>query len=152
MWWSTDSSSWTQVPLPRATASADRQTTWICRLSDRALLAVDDIEGLGRSAWTSSDGRSWTSTKLPADFNESQVLTDGHRSLIVQLQNGPASARALTGDSQLSALKQSGEVPNLGSASFERYPGDQSGFAAIGPTGVVVTDGTQSWIGIPSAG
>jgi hypothetical protein len=70
---------------------------------------------------------------------------------VIQLQHGPAIASAFDGDFQLRTLPESGEVPNLSSAAFERYSGDQFGFAAVGPTGIVVTDGTQSWIGIPSA-
>lgn len=151
VWWSADSASWTQIPLPGATASSKQQWTWICRLSDVALLLVNDIEGVGRSAWKSSNGLEWTSARIPADIGRSQVLTDGHRGLVVQLQHGPASISAFAGDLQLSELRQNGEVPNLGTAVFERYFDDQSGFAALGPTGVVVTDGKQLWIGTPSA-
>jgi hypothetical protein len=140
VWWSADSASWTRIPLPGTTATSDFQATWICRINDRALLVVNShTEG----AWTSSDGRKWTKISLPAGITPSEVLTDGHRGLIVQPTNGSDSISAFSGDLQLIELRQSGEGP------VKSY--DQAGNAAIGPTGVVVTDGNQLWIGIPSA-
>jgi hypothetical protein len=151
VWWSVDSVSWTHVPLPGATPATAHQLTWICRLSEDALLVVNDIIGGSRSAWTSIDGRNWTSATIPADVEESQVLTDGHRGLVVQLGHGSATISAFGGDFQLSPLPQSGEVPDVSAAVLKIGFGDQTGFVAFGPTGLMVTDGNQSWIGIPSA-
>lgn len=157
VWWSADGASWTRISLPGATANSSYQTPWICRLSDRALLAVSDIYGDGgstRSAWTSTDGRNWTSIAPPKEIDESDVITDGPHGLIVRPAGGAEdvgnlSLQSFGNDSALYTLQQSGDVPSIsywGKTTYEPY-----GRVAVGPTGVVVTDGTQLWIGIPSA-
>jgi hypothetical protein len=158
VWLSADSSSWTRISLPGAIASSEYRDTWVCRLSDRALLVVDDISGAERSAWASKDGRTWTAVNLPDDIDQRDILSGGQHNLIVE----PALTanklvdlvnlrlRTIDDGFAVVAVDQSGEVPHL---VYSNWGGPTYGLVALGPTGVVVTntDGSQLWFGTPSA-
>jgi hypothetical protein len=165
VWWSADAASWTRVSLPGATSSSDGQSIWVCRLSDRALLVVDDTSSatssVGRAAWTSTDGRTWRSVTLPADISGSpgisaaEILSDGQRAIVVlpvaygqKDANGfpldHLSLQTFDADYALVTMRQSGNPPSI--PNFPSY-----GLVAVGPSGVVVTDGHQLWMGTPSA-
>jgi hypothetical protein len=156
VWWSADSSSWTRVSLPGAVARSDYQDIWVARLSDGAMLVVDDVWATGhRSAWASKDGRTWAVANLPQDVGQPDIVSGGQQNLVVEPARGPdtlGDLRLHTFDDSfaLVSVGQSGAVPQLvyPSGGMGRY-----GLVALGPTGVVVTnaDGSQIWFGTPSA-
>jgi hypothetical protein len=147
VWWSADSAGWTRTTLP-----GSPQRIWLCRVSDRTVLVVGRFSDDGNSVWASIDGQNWTPTEVPADFDQYQLLTNGQRGVVVRLKDGPASVSFFDSNLRLDKLPQNGDVPQVGSALTQLDTDDGSGYAAVGPTGVVVTDGRQSWIGIPSEG
>ena len=161
VWWSADAASWTRVSLPGAVSSSDGQSSSVYRLSDRALLVVHD--SWTRSAtpvervagWTSTDGRTWTPVTLPAGILGAEILSDGQRALVVlPVGDGstvsPLLLQAFDHNYALVTLRQTGNQPSI---SFAGSPmSDSHGLVALGPAGVVVTDGHHLWMGTPSAG
>ena len=154
-WWSADSSTWTRISLPGAVASSEYRDTWVCRLSDRATLVVDDVSGTGRSAWASKDGRTWTAVSFPEDIGMRDVVSAGQHNLVVN-PTGDASTigglrlRTVDDGFAVVSIDESGDVPQLvySNGGMGTY-----GLVALGPTGAVVTnaDGSQLWFGTPSA-
>ncbi len=161
VWWSADAASWTRVALPGAASSSENQSMSVCRLSDHALLAVHDSWNNGatppvtrQTTWISTDGRTWTSVTLPAEIHEEDILSDGLLALVVLPVASDANGFALLGHLSLQifdanyalvTLQQSGDQPSL-------KLGSADGLVAVGPSGVVATDGHQLWMGTPSAG
>ena len=166
VWWSDDGSSWAHVSLPGARAASGYQETWVSHLSGQSLLVVDDDYSSvlsSRSAWTSSDGRTWASIKLPVDINQSAIIANGQHNLVVEpaqvpdnlgypyVVSGPLGLRTIDEGFQLLSLGQTGSVPDL---LYRNWDGPYAyGMVALGPTGIVVTnaDGSQLWFGAPSA-
>jgi hypothetical protein len=117
---------------------------WVWRLDDHTLVA------LGAGAWVSNDGRAWKPLAQPASLkpSTSDFLTDGRHGIQLDGTKGTL-ADPYSGEMSLStwtngglvALPQSGDQP----------PYDVGFTSAIGPTGVVVTDHGQLWIGLPSS-
>jgi len=160
VWWSADAASWTRVSLPGAVSSSDGQSTSVCRLSDRALMAIasrwnNRSQTSAQLAWVTTDGRTWRSVTLPAGISATNILSDGQRALVVlPVGDGQTvshlSLQTFDADYALVTLRQSGNQPSI---SYMGSPmGDGYGLVAVGPSGVVVTDGHQLWMGTPSAG
>ena len=161
VWWSADAASWTRVSLPGAVSSSDGQSTSVCRLSDRALLVIHDswtnsaTPVVRQAAWTSTDGRNWRSVTLPAETSTTNILSDGRRALVVlPVGDGQTvshvSLQTFDDSYALVTLRQGGNLPSI---SFMGSPmADSYGLVALGPSGVVVTDGHQLWMGAPAAG
>jgi hypothetical protein len=156
IWWSAAGSSWTRLPLPGAVASSEGQDTWVSRLSDRALLVVNDVSGSRRSAWASNDGRTWVAVSFPEDIGQRDILSGAQHNLVVQPAQDPGAIgdlrlRAFDNRFALVSVDQSGDVPHL---VYSNGSGLAYGLVALGPTGVVTTnaDGSQLWFGAPSAG
>jgi len=159
VWWSADAASWTRVSLPGAMSSSDGQSISVCRLSDRALMAIastwsDTSQTSAQLAWVTTDGRTWSSVTLPAGISEADILSDGQRALVVlPVGDGQTvshlSLQTFDADYALVTLRQSGNQPSIPSPD----PGMSVpyGLVAVGPSGVVVTDGQQLWMGTPSA-
>jgi hypothetical protein len=74
-------------------------------------------------------------------MTEADVLTDGRRALLVKLSAQPISVKVIGDDLQLVDLPESGHVPIVSIRD--------AGLVALGPTGLVVTDGSQIWLGLP---
>jgi hypothetical protein len=160
VWWSADAASWTRISLPGAVSSSDSQSISVYRLSDRALLVVHDswtnsaTPIVRQAAWTSTDGRNWRSVTLPAEISGANILSDGQRALVVLPVGDGQTASHLSlqtfdADYALVTLRQSGNQPSI---SYVGSPmSDGYGLVAVGPSGVVVTDGHQLWMGTPSA-
>ena len=170
VWWSADAASWTRVSLPGAVGSSDGQSITVCRLSDRALMVIDDswinsaTPVVPRAAWTSTDGRTWRSVTLPAAISAADILSDGQRAIAVlpvvfgqKPANGipplgHLSLQMFDANYALITLQQSGDQPSIPNVNadpaFSELP---YGFVALGPSGVVATDGHQLWMGTPSA-
>ena len=159
VWWSADAASWTRVSLPGAMSSSEGPSMSVCRLSDRALVAIaskwnNTSQTSEQLAWVSTDGRTWRSVTLPAGISEPDILTDGQHALVVRpigdgQKVGQLSLQTFDADYTLVNLRQSGAQPSIsymGTGMDEPY-----GLVAVGPSGVVVTDGHQLWMGTPSA-
>jgi hypothetical protein len=160
VWWSADAASWTRISLPGAMSSSDAQSISVCRLSDRALLVIHDswtnsaTPVVRQAAWTSPDGRTWKSVTLPAGISATNILSDGQRALVVlPVGDGQTvshlSLQTFDDNYALVTLRQSGNQPSISYMGSPMYDG--YGLVAVGPSGVVVTDGHQLWMGTPSA-
>ena len=142
-------------------SSSDAQSISVCRLSDRALLVIHDswtnsaTPVVRQAAWTSTDGRNWRSVTLPAETSTTNILSDGRRALVVlPVGDGQTvshvSLQTFDDSYALVTLRQGGNLPSI---SFMGSPmADSYGLVALGPSGVVVTDGHQLWMGAPAAG
>jgi hypothetical protein len=148
VWFSTTGASWTRASLPGA--STDPNASMSMRASGDRLLVVQILPGDMPTgpAWTSTDGRTFTSIgKLPSDTIWGSA-TDGRHSVSFV---GPESG---TGPVLMT------EVDPMGAATTLRQDGDQPLIAedgaqiefAIGRTGILAYtgDGIESWIGVPS--
>jgi hypothetical protein len=168
VWWSADAASWTRVSLPGATNSSDGQLISVLRLSDRALLVVHDswtssaTPVVRRAAWTSTDGRTWTSITLPAEMSTEDILSDGQRAIVALPVFGPTppngtpppgglSLQTFDASYALVTLQQSGDQPSIPNPADPAFSGLPYGIVAVGPSGLVATDGHQLWLGTPSA-
>ena len=148
VWWSADGATWAKAQLPGAT-SAYKVTMEICRANDRTLIAFESYRSdasSGSTVWTSNDGRTWKSPAVPTGLPG--VLTDGQHGVVVLDPRDPnlgspsddTSISIVTDDGELAVLAQEGDRPQYNWK--EQW--------AVGPTGVLWTDGTQLWIGLPS--
>jgi hypothetical protein len=106
-------------------------------------------------AWLSNDGQSWNSLGQ-IDLNPDEILTDGRHAIQIHLvdpadANGGAPAEAaisaIGDDCRLVTLTQSGEGP-LGSAGADNV---WTVRWALGPTGILASDGSRIWLGVPGA-
>lgn len=139
-WWSADGTTWTRGKVNGASAE---DLISVQRISDHALLATDETPGPGTcSAWTSIDGRSWTSVSAEWTADPCGWLySSGQHGILI-------SGHIWAFDSNLKLLKlnQTGDPP----------PTDNSVLSggALGPTGFLFPndDGTRFWLGVPTAG
>ena len=156
VWWSADGSSWRRTTLPGATAN-DGQSMWIARLGDHLLVALDDVWATGqRSAWGSKDGQTWTPIGFPKDVSQRDIVSDGQHNLVFQptqdaLGLDPTKLRTIDDAFDLVTVGQSGDLPQFGNSTAS---GSSYGLVALGPTGIVATngDGSRLWLGKPSSG
>ena len=153
-WWSANGIAWTRVPLPDALTEATAYGG-LYRLGGGRLLLFEgtaDAQGgtFTFAVWTSGDGRTWkpcadTGTLVGPNANF-VVLAGSARSLVMAFDGFSVTSLAtFDGDMNLVQLvqRQTGDVLNL----------DDSWFVALGPRGLLVTfDGSQYWIGVPTAG
>ena len=157
VWWSSDGANWAKAELPGA--KADYQIhMWVNRLDDHTLVAFDYVDSW--AAWVSRDGRTWTPLPQPAGldpmarfpFNVQNGLymTDGRHGIQLQAVSGDGSVEhPYAGGLSLSTWTDGGLVPLVQSGDQPSY--DFRIDWAVGPTGVVVTDAGQLWIGLPSS-
>lgn len=156
VWWSSDGADWFKAQLPEAKAEYTIQMS-VQRLDDGTLAAFANYGSDG--AWVSNDGRTWRPLAKPVTLdeffsnyyycqNEGCFMTDGRHGIQIQGLNGTLDNPYGDGmslltwtDSGLVTLAQSGDQP----------PYDFGTDWAVGPTGVVVADAGQLWIGLPSS-
>ena len=154
VWWSADGADWVKAQLPGAKADYTIHM-WVRRVDDHTLAAFDYYDNT-LLVWASSDGRTWKPLAQPvtldpiSDSNaqgEVDFLTDGRHGVQIQALNGSITDPFGYGmsistwtDGGLVTLAQSGDQP----------PYEFGAEWAVGPTGVVVTDAGQLWIGLPS--
>ena len=154
VWWSADGADWVKAQLPGAKADYTIHM-WVRRVDDHTLAAFDYYDNT-LLVWASSDGRTWKPLAQPvtldpiSDSNaqgEVDFLTDGRHGVQIQALNGSVTDPFGYGmsistwtDGGLVTLAQSGDQP----------PYEFGAEWAVGPTGVVVTDAGQLWIGLPS--
>jgi hypothetical protein len=149
IWWSPDGGTWTKAELPGGTPAYWVQMS-ICRANDRTLIAFESYnsdQNSGNALWISNDGRTWRFAG-PSGFYPSEILTDGQHGVLIEVHDpvdsspGSTAISMLTDDGGLVAPAQEGDRPPY--AWNEQW--------AVGPTGILVTDGSQLWIGLPSEG
>jgi hypothetical protein len=151
VWWSADGANWVKAQLPGARADYPIQMS-VCRLDDHSIAVF------GSGAWVSNDGQTWKPLAQPVSFaplggftfdalGGGNFLTDGRHGIELQALNGSIEDQFAGGmslstwtDGGLVTLAQSGDQP----------PYDFQTEWAVGPTGVLVTDAGQLWIGLPS--
>jgi hypothetical protein len=87
------------------------------------------------------DGRSWT-LRPGVDLSEAGVLGNGQRAVVVGHPSSQGVVEAFEDDLRLTTLAQTGDVPT------------EYWHAALGPTGLVVVDGTKHRfvVGVPTGG
>ena len=144
VWWSKDGVTWTPQPLSAPTG--ERIVMSLDRIDDHTVIAVEDSHVADPSMdtftyWLSRDGHTWTKM---ADWPLSAwvAIEGGDRGLIA-MWGGPETTLHFTidQDGSLHELAQSGEVPQTNYTLQE----------LIGPVGLLVTDGTSFWLGVPSS-
>jgi hypothetical protein len=142
MWWSSDGSKWTAVELKGA-ASAPAAEALVTALGKGKLIASvvswdspTQIDGV-TSAWTSTDGRTWTLSARSFVGMPMSVSTDGKQA-IRQLQTASdVPAFAISADGFGWA-----EVP-WGSAGP-----DEADQLTVGPPGILLADMSDNlWLG-----
>jgi hypothetical protein len=165
VWWSSDGANWVKAELPGAKAAYPIQMR-VSRLDDHTLAAFDSygyFEGSndgGEAAWVSRDGQTWTPLAQPAGLDpmasftynvqNGLYMTDGRHGIQLQAVSGDGSVEhPYAGGLSLSTWTDGGLVPLVQSGDQPSY--DFRIDWAVGPTGVVVTDAGQLWIGLPSS-
>jgi hypothetical protein len=121
----------------------------VCQANDRTLIAWASYTGPsnGSSTWVSNDGRTWKLLAQPSGPS-CYLLTDGRHGVVVDDPQDPAvsegspkaSISMVTDDGGLVALAQEGDRPPY--SWKEQW--------AVGPTGILWTDGSRLWIGLPA--
>jgi hypothetical protein len=129
-------------------AAAGSNSYSVCRITDRAILAIGYVWGVGGShvAFTSTDGTTWTAAPDLDDIDPFFIVTDGKHAIVTYTKNSSTFLQAFDDGLKLAPLADSGDVPvqtNLNGYHPWSY--------AIGPTGIVVTQADNLWIGLPSA-
>ncbi len=93
-------------------------------------------------AWTSSDGKTWAAAPDLADIYTYDIVTDGKHTIVTDISDNSTFLSVFDDQLRLAPLADVGDRPVV--AGHSSY--------AVGPTGVVVADGNDLWIGLPSAG
>ena len=149
VWWSADGTSWVKAQLPGVKAAFPVQMS-LCRLDDHTVIAFDMYNQTTSTwaGWVSSDGRTWKTLAQSAGIDPYNYVTDGRHGIELRLLDPSAGDVYAAGRSLLTwtggtmvALGESGAKP----------PYDWQTETAVGPTGLLVIDAGQVWIGLPSA-
>lgn len=159
VWWSADGATWTEAQLPGAT-SAYVIGMYVSRMNDQTLVAWDYHTGPsdGSSTWVSHDGRTWKMLPQSSALSGYDLLTDGQHCVQQGVPDHAATGSSssdvlismVTADGGLEAVTQDGDrPPSSRPADLPQGYFWQTRWA-VGPTGILVTDGTQLWIGLPS--
>jgi hypothetical protein len=133
----------------------------IYRVAPGRLLAVADTISGGKSAntyWTTTDGVAWsaeTGPRLTGAFRN--VFSYGDRALLISWGSTwdsgddslPPMVVAEKSDGTLAVLAQAGTAPAVlpdlgGGVGYVPVPN-----VALGPAGLLVSDGRSIWIGVP---
>jgi hypothetical protein len=153
LWWSATGAGWARVKLTGATPANDA-TVAVTRISDHAVMAIaTEWTALAvptQLVWVSADGRAWSLVNSPSSLLGRGIITNGQRGLVVAAppdNQGPPIVATVADDMTVTTLTQTGEGP----VASDSTPGWAP--AAFGPTGVVIlsSDGTQLWLGVPTA-
>jgi hypothetical protein len=163
VWQSPDGTAWTKSNISPATSTRPKSTE-IYRVSASMLFAIQDVWPYSGNSWTNAygstrDGIIWTPTpgpKLTGDMRD--VVAWGGRGLVVSWPSyyddpeapTPPMLVAINTDGTLTTLRQSGSAPmfpskggNFGAVALPNY--------ALGPAGLLVTDGVDIWYGVPTS-
>lgn len=153
LWWSATGAAWTRVKLTGATPANDA-TVAVTRISDHAVMAIATewtaLAAPTQLVWVSADGRAWNLLKSPSSLLGGSIISNGQRGLVVAQppdNQGPLVIATVDDDLTVTTLTQTGDGPVASDSTPGWVP------AAFGPTGVVIlsSDGTQLWLGVPTA-
>ena len=150
VWYSAAGSSWIREALPGAASASD---VWmsVSRVSDTTLWALVQstdatTQATTTATWISRDGRTWTAFEPPVAVNS--FVSNGSRGVaIVNGDKGETHFWAFEPDGTMRELQQTG-------ATLPSSEDQQGGWQeALGPAGIVVTDGLGSrfFVGVPTA-
>jgi hypothetical protein len=120
----------------------------LSRVNDRTAIA---FVNQGDALWITNDGRTWTALAQPSGLKVyGGVVTDGRHAIVIgSTHTNPSNAWNVTDvslvndDGTLVNLAQSGATPPYSSTVQDEQ-------WVVGPTGILVTDGSNLWIGLPS--
>jgi hypothetical protein len=150
-WWSADGAAWSRSALPGSMTAAGASIA-VTAISDRVVAVTQTSpDGSKLLAWTSTDGRSWTSVHAPSDLLDRMwfgLETDGRHTALIrdpELGIGAPIIFAIGEDAGVTTLRQGGNGPIASE--------DSGGWtSAVGPTGILVvrSDGSDAWLGLPS--
>ena len=153
-WISSDGVAWQRnVITPTLFANA---YVGVTRVDDRTLIAAvtsvtADADGYAAAEattlWLSRDGRTWTPLASPEDDWLPFAMETGGRGLI---SNG--GHYSVGQDGALHRLAESAAPPDAAFGGIGEMPGDNTWDGVVGPVGLLATDGTTFWLGIPSDG
>jgi hypothetical protein len=156
IWWSSDGANWVKSQLPGAKAEPRIQMS-VQRLDDHTLAAFDYHDN-AEHAWVSDDGGTWKPLAQPVTLDlfisdyycqvGGCLKTDGQHGVQLQAVNETVED-AYAGGMSLSTWTEGGLMTLT--QSGDQPPYDFGTDWAVGPTGVVVTDAGQLWIGLPSS-
>ncbi len=150
-WTSRDGVSWERHAIsPTLADNADVQLT---RIDDHDVMAIVTSKTRGEDGnataesvtlWFSHDGRSWTELLRPSEDWWPRLIPGTDRGLLT------ADGYAVGSDGLVRPLVQDAAPFEASFGSTGEMPPD-SFMQAIGPVGVLLTDGLSFWLGIPSA-
>jgi hypothetical protein len=146
VWWSADGSNWTRETLP-GTSPSERVDISIERLGDHALLATAHTDASEPLEWVSADGRNWRAVDWGSSASSAgKTLTDGRRSLVgdgLGFELAQVRFFLLGPNLDLIPLEQTGLTSDM-----PVYPNSGEGAQiALGPAGLLMTDGPDFWLG-----
>ncbi len=151
-WISSDGAAWQRnLITPTLFANATVQVT---RVDDHTLVATvtsvtADADGYAATEtttlWLSHDGRTWTPLASPEDDWRPFAVEAGGRGLI-----SSAGYYTVGQDGALHRLAESAAPTDAAFGGMGDMPGDNAWNGVVGPVGLLVTDGTTFWLGIPS--
>jgi len=145
LWWSRDGSTWSRDALSPALTGSQASAS-VQRINDNTLLAVGTTWGKVETsrAWTSTDGRVWTSDPDPQVFSNNLLTNGAYGLLVSNPENGKVSVWGFNRDQRLVALPQTGDLPTA--------PLTDGNLPVLGSAGLMVpnTDGTRFWLGTPT--
>ena len=150
VWWSPDGATWNNAELPGAT-SAYAVEMQVCRANDRTLVALEEYRSdasSGYTFWISNDGRTWKSPAAPSGLS-TYLLTDGQHGLLAYDPQDPGVADAPSSNSSISMVTDDGGLVALAQEG-DRPPYNWKEQWAVGPTGILWTDGSRLWVGLPA--
>ena len=152
LWWSPDGISWTRDNLTGASPTTGSVDMNVARLDDHTI-AAEQTTSDGEIEWVSTDGKTWTRLEsnpveihhsilsgVVVDLNNAGALVGADRCVIWNDTSVGRDFSVFDARFDLVTLNQTGDRPSWGQM-------------ALGPTGLLVTqDGSQLWIGVPTAG
>lgn len=151
LWRSYDGVTWQRVALSGLAAGPVSVMSLTVIGQEAIVASVSDNrlgEVIARPVWISADGSAWERTTATSNPG-SQILAFGRRTLLVSWVIGPKGepdVSSLGPDLHAVRLVQSGDRP------LEAWTSESGWSAALGPSGLVVTDATGSrfWVGVPA--
>jgi hypothetical protein len=140
VWYSKDGGTWSRSQLPGALQGADVLVS-VYPLASNVLIATEwNADYTEKLAWLSKDGITWT--QVPYERYElGQALTCGEQNLILATDaEDRVTFFTLRQDLTVTEVRQTGEIPDLSSMPAP----------VLGPAGLLVTDGAETYIGVLS--
>jgi hypothetical protein len=160
LWWSPDGVTWTRDNLTGASPTTGIVNMNVARLDDHTIVAEQMISDTDKIEWVSTDGKTWTRLEsnpveiyystlsgVMVDANNAGALVGADRCVIWNETSIGRDFSVFDARFNLVTLNQTGDPPSWAQLAATDPP------MALGPTGLLATDnGSQLWIGVPTAG